>query len=93
MSKVAVQSQSAPSSIAIFPLASRRGLVRQSAIELDRLNGEDANIFWRKTCKALGAELLDLGCPAEQMREEILQFQNSVQMELMWMHHNKERRG
>lgn len=78
--------EKATPSIAFFPLASRRDLVRRSAVELDTCHGPAAVDFWRTTCRALGAELLALGCPEEEMRAEIMDFQAAVQMELMWLH-------
>lgn len=90
MPNTAAQLQPAPSSLAFFPLASRRDLVRSAAVTLDRLHGENATVFWRTTCRQLGAELLDLGCPEDQMRAEIMDFQDAVQMELMWMHQGDE---
>ncbi|THV24868.1 DUF6074 family protein [Peteryoungia ipomoeae] len=74
------------SKIAFFPLASRRHLVRRSAVELDKLNGRAADTYWKKTCRALGQELLSLGCPEETMRAEVMEFQNAVQWELVWLH-------
>ncbi len=85
MSNDAMIGQVTPS-IAFFPLASRRDLVRRSAVALDNCHGPAAVDFWRTTCRALGAELLALGCPEEEMRAEIMDFQAAVQMELMWLH-------
>ncbi|MGG7518292.1 DUF6074 family protein [Allorhizobium undicola] len=91
MTNTAAKLQPAPATLAFFPLASRRQLVRKAARELNNLHGEEANTYWRTTCKKLGAELLDLGCPAEAMREEIIEFQEAVQMELMWLHREAAR--
>ncbi|EHS51576.1 hypothetical protein PDO_1834 [Rhizobium sp. PDO1-076] len=92
MSDQAMTGQTNPS-IAFFPLANRTDLVRRSAVELDRLNGYAAVEFWKTTCRALGAELLSLGCPEDEMRVEIMDFQAAVQMELMWLHRAEEARG
>lgn len=92
MSDQAMIGQTAPS-IAFFPLANRRDLVRRSAVELDRRNGHAAVEFWKTTCRALGNELLALGCPEDEMRAEIMDFQAAVQMELMWLHRAEEARG
>ncbi|THF54258.1 hypothetical protein E6C51_02200 [Allorhizobium terrae] len=64
--------------------------MRSAAVTLDRLHGDNATVFWRTTCRQLGAELLDLGCPEEDMRAEIMEFQDAVQMELMWLHQGDE---
>lgn len=85
--------EQATPSIAFFPLASRRDLVRRSAEELDTCHGPAAVDYWRTTCRALGAELLALGCPEEEMRAEIMDFQAAVQMELMWLHRGQEAQG
>jgi hypothetical protein len=79
--------------IAFFPLANRRDLVRRSAIELDRLNGYAATEFWKTTCRGLGNELLALGCPEDEMRAEIMDFQAAVQIELMWLHREEAAQG
>ena len=92
MSNDAMIGQPNPS-IAFFPLASRRDLVRRSAEQLDRLNGRAAADFWKSTCRGLGNELLELGCPEDEMRAEIMDFQAAVQMELMWLHRSDEARG
>lgn len=92
MSNDAMIGQVTPS-IAFFPLASRRDLVRRSAVALDNCHGPAAVDFWRTTCRALGTELLALGCPEEEMRAEIMDFQAAVQMELMWLHRGQEARG
>ena len=69
---VSAMSGQTVSTIAFFPLANRRDLVRRSAIELDRLNGYAATDFWKATCRGLGNELLALGCPEDEMRAEIM---------------------
>ncbi|MGX5668432.1 DUF6074 family protein [Rhizobium daejeonense] len=92
MSDFAANGQTAPS-IAFFPLTGRRDLIRRSAVELDRLNGHHAVKYWRSVCRSLGDELLALGCPEEEMRAEIMDFQAAVQAELMWLHRGEEARG
>ena len=72
---------------------SRRHLVRRSAVELDKLNGRSADAYWKKTCRTLGQELLSLGCPEETMRAEVLEFQNAVQWELVWLHSSDAAEG
>ncbi|KPF42390.1 DUF6074 family protein [Rhizobium sp. G187] len=81
------------STIAFFPLASRRDLVRRSAVELDKLNGHAAEQFWKATCRGLGQELLALGCPDDEMRAEVMDFQAAVQIELMWLHRDEAAQG
>lgn len=81
------------STVAFFPLASRRDLVRRSAQALDRLNGRAAEQFWISTCRALGQELLAIGCPEDEMRADVMDFQAAVQMELMWLHREEAAQG
>ncbi len=65
-------------SLHIYPLARQRELVAQSARELDRLHGNQADQFWIRLCRRLGAELSALGCSLEHIRQEILAFQEAV---------------
>lgn len=81
------------STIAFFPLASRRHLVRRCAVELDKLSGRAADTYWKKTCRTLGNELLSLGCPQSTMHAEVLEFQNAVQWELVWLHSSDAAEG
>lgn len=81
------------STVAFFPLASRRDLVRRSALELDRLHGRAADQFWITTCRSLGQELLAVGCPEAEMRADIMDFQAAVQREMMWLHREEAAQG
>ena len=69
-----------------FPLAGRSDLIRRSAIELDSKHGEEALLYWRAKCRALGAELLARGCSETDMRRQVMDFQAEVQAELMALH-------
>ncbi|WP_054160257.1 DUF6074 family protein [Rhizobium sp. AAP43] len=72
--------------ILYFPLARRAELVRSSAHRLDQLNGPPATEFWRALCRDLAQELLALGHPYDEARDEILNFQDAVHLELRRMH-------
>jgi hypothetical protein len=65
-------------SLNIFPLARQKELVAQSARELDRLQGAEADQYWILLCRRLGAKLAALGCSLERVRLEILAFQEAV---------------
>lgn len=78
--------QNARQVVSFFPLACRRDLVRRSAEQLDGFNGQAAADFWRATCRRLGAELVAQGCPDEEMRIQIMDFQAAVQAELLSLH-------
>lgn len=85
--------QEARSVVSFFPLAWRQDLVKRSAIALDNHHGNAAIAFWRNTCRDLGAELIARGCPEEEMRLQILDFQAAVQVELLEMHRAELARG
>lgn len=87
------EGQDARSVVSFFPLAYRQDLVRRSAEALDTYHGNAAIDFWRQTCRALGAELIARGCPEEEMRLQILDFQAAVQVELLEMHRAEMARG
>lgn len=70
------------SRIVSFPLARCHSLVVDSADELLRLKGEDANIFWRTRMEKLGAHLHGIGLTAESVKEQLYAFHDAVQQEL-----------
>lgn len=72
--------------VRFFPLSCRKDLVRRSAEELDRHNGQAAVDFWRATCRLLADELIAQGCPEAEMRQQIVDFQAAVQAELLALH-------
>jgi hypothetical protein len=65
-------------SLNIFPLSCRQELVAQSARELDRLQGAQADQFWIRLCRRLSTELSGLGCSEDRIRREIMAFQAAV---------------
>ncbi|MBD8554341.1 hypothetical protein IFT84_07350 [Rhizobium sp. CFBP 8762] len=82
----AKQAESRDCRIVPFPLKNRAATVRQSAEILDTTHGEAALVFWRAQCRSLADELLALGCSEDDMREQVFNFQNEVQAELMRRH-------
>ena len=75
--------QMAGAPVMAFPLASRRGVVRRCAAELDAVHGDEAVAYWRGTCRSLAEDLTRLGCDEEDVRLQILDFQAEVQLEMM----------
>lgn len=92
-SQVRVFRMSVNGSLSFFPLHMRRDLVRNAAHDLDRHHGEEAVRFWKATCRALGADLVARGCPEDEMRMQIMDFQVAVQMELMELHREQVAQG
>jgi len=86
-------SATAGGSLSFFPLHMRRDLVCRAAHDLDRHHGEAAVSFWKTTCRALGADLVARGCPEDEMRTQIMDFQVAVQMELMELHREQMAQG
>lgn len=65
-----------------FPLSSRASLVRSMVDDLECVNGAAANEFWRKRIASIVAEMRETGLGADSIRNEILDLQDAVQMEL-----------
>lgn len=72
-----------PGQIVAFPLVNRTGMVRRCAAELETKHGDDAVRYWRQQCRQLADHLLALGCSDEDMREQVRDFQDAVQGEMM----------
>jgi hypothetical protein len=71
------------SEIVLFPVASRAGDIDRSAAELERLHGADAVQYWKTECRRLAAELTSLGLCEDEVRQQVMIFQNEVQQALM----------
>lgn len=65
-----------------FPLSSRASLVRSMVDDLECVNGAAANEFWRRRIASIVAEMRESGLGADTIRDEILDLQDAVQMEL-----------
>ena len=81
-----VSSQMGVSQVVAFPVTNRRAHIRRCAEILDGKHGAEANAYWRQECRQLANELLSIGCPEDDMRRQVMDFQNAVQMELMRRH-------
>lgn len=74
-----------PCSLDFFPMAHRKELVLQAAIALERLHGPSADRYWISQCRSLASQLSALGCAEDQVRAEILAFQEAVLFTLVEM--------
>ncbi|PZM16224.1 DUF6074 family protein [Rhizobium tubonense] len=75
--------------VVAFPLAGRTRLIERCAKELDGKQGEAALLYWRAQCRTLADELLALGFPDAEMREQIMEFQDHVQGAMMRLHQSE----
>ena len=62
-----------------FPAERRGALVRRTARDLQALNGEDANRYWRSTARSLYQELLSQGLDDGAARTSVGRFSDAVQ--------------
>lgn len=69
-----------------FPVVRRLHAIRSAAAELEDLHGAEALQFWRRRCRALADELFACGCSEEEVRHQVLVFQDEVQIELQHRH-------
>lgn len=65
-----------------FPASKRRAQIVQAAKMLAELHGEAANAAWKTLMKTMAEELLETGISNGDMRQQILEFQAAVQLEL-----------
>jgi hypothetical protein len=69
--------------VVAFPLSGRTATIRRCARELEDIHGEAAVAYWRSECRALAESLERLGCPEEEVRQQVMAFQTEVQVEMM----------
>lgn len=65
-----------------FPIKNRLGDIQRCAEMLDKLHGQQAEVFWREECRALADSLIAIGYDDGAMRHEVMEFQNAVQSHL-----------
>ena len=70
------------SEVIAFPVKNRVRDIQRCVDMLETLQGDQANRFWRDECRALAAHLTELGYDEAAMRNEVMEFQNAVQMQL-----------
>lgn len=70
------------SQIISFPAARRRAQVLEAARMLNEIHGPAANTAWRSLMTGLADELRVAGISESEMRQQVLEFQAAVQLEL-----------
>lgn len=68
--------------IVSFPASKRRAQVLHAAKMLSEVHGEAANSAWKSLMSAMAEQLLATGISTGEMRQQILEFQAAVQLEL-----------
>jgi predicted secreted protein len=70
------------SEVIAFPSARRRAEVLHAVNMLNQTHGEAANEAWRSLMRSMAAQLTAVGVSAGEMRQQVLEFQAAVQLEL-----------
>ena len=65
-----------------FPISHRTADVRKAAEILSQTHGEAAVLYWKSLVRSIADSLLEMGIPDDDVRREILAFQDCVQIEL-----------
>jgi hypothetical protein len=68
--------------IVSFPASKRRAQVLQAAKMLNEVHGPAANAAWKSLMADMAEQLLATGISNGEMRQQILEFQAAVQLEL-----------
>lgn len=68
--------------IVSFPTSKRRAQVLHAAKMLSELHGEAANKAWKSLMTGMAEQLLAMGISTGEMRQQIMEFQAAVQLEL-----------
>jgi hypothetical protein len=72
--------------IVMFPVASRAGDIERCARELDDRHGVEAADYWKTECRRLASQLTAIGLSEDEMRHQVMLFQEEVQAELVRRH-------
>jgi hypothetical protein len=70
------------SQIISFPAARRRAQILEAAAMLNEIHGPAANVAWRSLMTSLAEELRAAGISDGEVRQQVLEFQAAVQLEL-----------
>lgn len=68
--------------LAVFPADRRTAEIRRCAQALVNLQGEAANLFWRREMAAFAARLTEQGVAGWEISHQAALFMNAVQLEL-----------
>lgn len=67
---------------ALFPVNRHVSQVRAAAETLYNTHGDAAAAYWKAAIRSIADPLFAIGCSEDQVRAEILSFQDSVQLEM-----------
>ena len=70
----------------VFPSGTGTANIERCARELGRRHGMDAIEFWKAECRRIADQLLAAGVPESEVGEQVMQFQQDVQAELVVSH-------
>lgn len=75
--------------IVVFPVSGRAGDIERCARELDDKHGIEAADYWKTECRKLAAQLTAIGVSEDDVRRQVMLFQDEVQAELVRRHENR----
>ncbi|UVC07524.1 hypothetical protein IHQ71_20305 [Rhizobium sp. TH2] len=68
-----------------FPAARRRSEIEQAARMLNETHGAAAVAAWKELMRSMAARMQAMGVAENEVREQILDFQAAVQIELQYI--------
>jgi hypothetical protein len=68
--------------IIAFPAARRRSRILDAVRLLNETHGQAANEAWKLLMRKMAEELVAMGCSNDEMRQQALEFQAAVQLEM-----------
>ncbi|MGF7009095.1 DUF6074 family protein [Aminobacter sp. BE322] len=79
--------------IVMFPLASRRALVRQAVTRMASMTDSDVLQYWETLAREIAGPLLAAGVPREAVRLQVGHLFDKIVMETFWGSDEDEPRG
>ena len=68
-----------------FPAARRRSEIEQAARMLNETHGTAATVAWIELARSMAMRMRTMGVAEDEVREQILDFQAAVQIELQYI--------
>lgn len=68
--------------IVAFPASRRRARILEAVKMLNETHGPAANEAWKISMRAMAEELIAMGVSQAEMRQQVLEFQAAVQLEM-----------
>ncbi|MDB5553662.1 MAG: hypothetical protein JWL86_3646 [Rhizobium sp.] len=68
-----------------FPAARRRSEIEQAARMLNETHGTAAVAAWKELAQSMAVRMRAMGVAEDEVREQILDFQTAVQIELQYI--------